>query len=56
MRSRFEAVIRTAQNTICAAIEAEDGGTFHEDLWTRPGGGGGISRVLQVNSCTNSYR
>ena len=48
MRARFEAMIRSAQDSICAAVEAEDGGKFHEDAWTRPGGGGGISRVLQV--------
>lgn len=48
MRGQFEAVIRKAQDEICAAVEAVDGGKFREDAWTRPGGGGGISRVLQV--------
>ena len=48
MRGRFEAEIRKAQDAICAAVEDMDGGKFHEDAWTRPGGGGGISRVLQV--------
>lgn len=47
MRGRFEAEIRKAQDAICAAVEELDGGKFHEDAWTRPGGGGGISRVLQ---------
>ena len=47
MRERFEEMIRKAQNDICAAVEEVDGGKFHEDSWTRPGGGGGISRVLQ---------
>ncbi len=28
-------------------MEAVDGSKFHEDSWIRPGGGGGISRVLQ---------
>ena len=23
-------------------------GTFREDAWCRPGGGGGVSRVMQV--------
>lgn len=33
---------------MCAALEAADGtGKFKEDVWSRPGGGGGISRVLQ---------
>ena len=31
----------------CAAVEELDGQKFQEDAWTRPGGGGGISRVLQ---------
>ena len=42
-------MIREAQDTICAAVEAEDGeGKFREDAWGRPGGGGGVSRVMQV--------
>ena len=49
IRGRFERRIREAQNAICAAVEAEDGkGKFREDAWCRPGGGGGVSRVLQV--------
>ncbi|XP_076910779.1 oxygen-dependent coproporphyrinogen-III oxidase, chloroplastic-like [Bidens hawaiensis] len=48
IRSRFEKMIRDAQDSVCAAIEAADGGAkFKEDVWSRPGGGGGISRVLQ---------
>jgi len=47
MRAQFEKMIRQKQDEICAAIEAVDGGRFHQDAWTRPGGGGGISRVLQ---------
>ena len=35
------------QDRLCAAIEAEDGAErFHEDVWQRPEGGGGRSRVL----------
>ena len=35
------------QDRICAAIETEDGAErFQEDLWERPEGGGGRSRVL----------
>ena len=30
-----------------AAIEEVDGCTFRQDAWTRPSGGGGITRVLQ---------
>ena len=36
------------QDTICAALAAEDGGvSFREDAWQRPQGGGGRSRVLE---------
>ena len=48
VRARFEKMIRDAQDTVCAAVEAADGGgKFKEDVWSRPGGGGGITRVLQ---------
>ncbi|CAJ2633532.1 unnamed protein product [Trifolium pratense] len=48
VRFRFEKMIREAQDTVCNAIEiADGGGKFKEDVWSRPGGGGGISRVLQ---------
>uniref|UniRef100_A0A5B7BQH4 coproporphyrinogen oxidase n=1 Tax=Davidia involucrata TaxID=16924 RepID=A0A5B7BQH4_DAVIN len=48
VRARFEKMIREAQDSVCSAIEAADGGAkFKEDVWSRPGGGGGISRVLQ---------
>ncbi|AEE82291.1 unnamed protein product [Arabidopsis thaliana] len=48
VRARFEKMIRTAQDKVCEAIEAvEEGPKFKEDVWSRPGGGGGISRILQ---------
>lgn len=47
MRARFEKVIREAQDSIVSAIEDVDGVKFRQDAWTRPGGGGGITRVLQ---------
>lgn len=35
------------QDAICQGLEQEDGmAIFHEDQWTRPEGGGGLSRVL----------
>ena len=35
------------QERICAELEEEEGaGTFREDVWSREGGGGGVSRVL----------
>lgn len=47
LRGRFESLIRSSQDSICSAVESIDGGLFQEDSWVRPGGGGGISRVLQ---------
>ena len=47
MRAKFEQMIRKAQDEICDAISKLDGKPFHEDAWTRPAGGGGVSRVLQ---------
>ena len=39
--------LRTLQTDICKALERADGsGTFAADEWQRPGGGGGVSRVL----------
>ena len=41
------AYLLNLQDCICTAIEAEDGAErFQEDLWERPEGGGGRSRVL----------
>ncbi len=41
------AYLLSLQDSICGALEAEDGGArFKEDSWTRPEGGGGRSRVL----------
>lgn len=39
---------RALQNRICKAIEQADGKAhFHEDVWQRPGGGGGHTRIMQ---------
>jgi len=36
------------QDRICSALEKADGkGVFEEELWQRPGGGGGRTRVIQ---------
>jgi coproporphyrinogen III oxidase len=41
------AYLLSLQDSICSALEREDGGArFQEDQWTRPEGGGGRSRVL----------
>ena len=35
------------QDQICTTLEQADGGTFFEESWERPGGGGGRTRVLE---------
>jgi len=48
LKDSFYTYIQTLQDQICASLEAEDGGaTFQEDLWERPGGGGGRTRVIE---------
>ncbi|KAI3427401.1 hypothetical protein D9Q98_010316 [Chlorella vulgaris] len=48
MRGKFERMIRKVQDQVCSAVEAADGGaSFRQDAWTRPSGGGGITRVMQ---------
>ncbi len=43
--------IHALQNTICVALEKADGNaTFTEDVWTRPEGGGGITRMIRHGS------
>ncbi|MBX3726165.1 MAG: oxygen-dependent coproporphyrinogen oxidase [Xanthomonadales bacterium] len=43
-----QAFLRGLQDRICTAIEAADGSArFSEDVWQRPEGGGGRSRVLR---------
>jgi coproporphyrinogen III oxidase len=47
IKERFVAHMHGLQDQICTALEAADGtATFREDRWERPGGGGGISRVI----------
>lgn len=46
--TEVEAYLRRLQDRICAALEAEDGsGKFGADIWTRPTGGGGETRILE---------
>jgi len=46
-RERTESYLKDLQDRICRELETLDGGTFREDLWTREGGGGGRTRVLE---------
>ncbi len=48
IHAAFAAALPALQAEVCAALEAADGGaTFSSDAWERPGGGGGVARVLQ---------
>jgi coproporphyrinogen III oxidase len=45
--ARADELFRSLQSQICAGLEAADGAArFVEDAWERPGGGGGLTRVL----------
>ena len=48
MKEQFYNYIQNLQNTICAGLESVDGkAQFVEDLWERPEGGGGRTRVIE---------
>ena len=48
MKDRFYAYIEQLQDTITAKLEEVDGkATFREDIWVRPEGGGGRTRVIE---------
>jgi coproporphyrinogen III oxidase len=47
LRHRAEALFGRLQEEICATVEAlDDSAAFASDEWTRPAGGGGLTRVL----------
>lgn len=48
LKERFSHYVEELQDRITGSLEKLDGsGTFEEDLWTRDGGGGGRTRVLE---------
>ena len=48
MKDQFYKYIENLQDTITSKIEAVDGsGKFEEDIWERPEGGGGRTRVIE---------
>ena len=48
MKEQFYIYILNLQDRICAGLEAADGGAkFREDIWVRPEGGGGRTRVIE---------
>jgi coproporphyrinogen III oxidase len=47
-KEEFIAFIQQLQTQICHALEEEDGqARFESDRWERPGGGGGLTRIIQ---------
>ena len=47
-QARISAFMKNLQESICAGLERLDGGgQFREDMWERPEGGGGRSRVIR---------
>lgn len=47
MKAEMVSFVKDLQNQICIGLEQLDGKeTFKEDTWTRPGGGGGWSRII----------
>jgi coproporphyrinogen III oxidase len=46
LRERARDHLLDLQDRITSALERADGGKFREDLWERPGGGGGKTRIL----------
>ncbi len=47
-KNEVEEWMKTLQVDICAGMEKADGkARFKEDIWQRPGGGGGITRVIE---------
>ncbi len=48
MKNKFYQYIQQLQDTLVSKLEDVDGGTkFKEDLWERPEGGGGRTRVIE---------
>ena len=43
---QFAQLVQDRQNDICEALADVDGGQFKEDIWERPGGGGGKTRII----------
>jgi coproporphyrinogen III oxidase len=47
MRTRVASTIESLHDEATRFFTALDGrGSFREDVWQRPGGGGGVSRIL----------
>lgn len=50
-KEHIASVFRNIQDHICSGLEKADGlGRFQQDNWSRPGGGGGRSRVIRYGN------
>ena len=48
MKDQFYQYIQNLQDQICKGLESMDGvAKFREDIWERPEGGGGRTRVIE---------
>jgi coproporphyrinogen III oxidase len=62
MKEQFYAYIQNLQDQICKGLEAVEGqAKFREDLWERPEGGGGRTRVMKkvvstFQQCMGNFR
>ncbi len=55
VRDEAESLARRTQEAVCAAVEQlEDGVRFRRDVWERPEGGGGDSRMLRGGAVFDS--
>ena len=51
MKNKFYAYIQNLQDQICKGLEEMDGNAkFREDIWKRPEGGGGRTRLIESGS------
>lgn len=48
-KEKIASQFRLLQDDICQQLEKIDGNKFQEDLWERPGGGGGRTRIIRGN-------
>src|SRR5437879_2470033 len=46
-REQTQSYFKSLQDKITAALEELDGVRFREDIWSREGGGGGRTRILE---------
>ena len=51
MKNKFYSYIQNLQNQITSKLEEVDGAAkFREDIWERPEGGGGRTRVIDIGN------